>query len=99
MLRYLLRHPIGFIVFEQDDECNFEQALKLITGDDVPRKGILAWKNQRESAAVFPTRKEARAAIDRTEHYRLAYENNSPQRKNCKIHPVETILNEEPSNV
>ena len=76
-----------FIVFEY---CNdYEQALKLIYGPGVPSLGVLDWLNKGDACTSFASRKEAQAAIRRTEFYRLAMgDNQRPQKKSCKIVPV-----------
>lgn len=77
---------IGYMVFEVSED--FEQALRLLRGDTLPADGILEWREGRQPAALFPTRGDARDAIERTEHYRLAFDANLPERKFCKIVPV-----------
>lgn len=81
-----MRRPTGFLVVEYAED--FEQTLKIENGDTLPPGGVLDWRDKRDSAALFPDRKTASDAIDRTEHYRLAFGTNHPERKRCKIVPV-----------
>lgn len=81
--------PIGYIVMESCED--YEQALVLRTGAALPPGGILDWSDRRpqEARAMFGTREEARAAINRTEHYRLAFGlTNLPEKKFCSVAPV-----------
>lgn len=83
--------PIGYLVMESCDD--YEQALSLRTGKDLPPGGVLDWGSP---AAVFTTRAAARAAINRTHHYALAFGLTSgpgvlPDRKNCSLRPVVLI--------
>lgn len=70
----------GYMVFEWAAE--FEQGLKLDCSKDMPKGGVLDWG---EPYAIFATRADARAAINRTEYYRLAFNSNHPERKHCKV--------------
>lgn len=82
--------PIGFIVMETAED--YEQGLTLRTGEHLPPGGILDWRGKKDAVAVFPDRASARAAISRTEHYRLAFGNGQlPERKFCKIVPVAQV--------
>lgn len=76
----------GYLVFEASED--FEQALSLDISADKPKGGVLDWRDVKDCAAIFETRQAARAAIARTEHYRLAFASNHPERKFCKIVPV-----------
>ena len=85
----------GFVVMESCED--YEQALVLRTGKGMPPGGILDWSERRgcEARAVFATRRQARDAINRTEHYRLAYARTDlPERKLCNVVPVRLV----PSN-
>ena len=76
---------IGYMVMERCE--NYEQALLLRTGPTYPDGGVLDWAaNDREARTVFPDRQSAKAAIIRTEHYRLAFSRTDlPERKFCVI--------------
>ena len=70
-----------------------EQALTLLNGKELPPGGILDWADA-APVAMFKSRADARAAIDRTEHYRLAYgRTNLPEKKQCRVVPVITVPN------
>ena len=78
-----------YMVFEQCDD--YEQALVLLQGEDIPPGGILSWADRpkRDARAVFASRKEARAAIARTEHYRLAFgRHDLPEKRFCTVVPI-----------
>lgn len=78
-----MKNVLGYLVMESCED--HEQALSIITGGDLPPGGILDWPNG--PRAVFATRGEAVAAINRTEHYRIAFgDTNMPEKKYC--HPV-----------
>jgi len=80
----------GYMVFEASED--FEQGLGLLLGDTLPAGGILTWREERHPAALFASRADARAAITRTEHYRLAFGNSLlPERKFCKVVPVAAV--------
>lgn len=81
--------PFGFVVVESSEAV--EQTLALMTGPDLPPGGILTWRCEviPSRSIVFRDRKSAKAAIDRTEHYRLAFGSNNPERRWCDIVPVE----------
>lgn len=81
------RTTIGFVVIEVAEE--WEQMLSLDHDEGYPDEGILDWRGGNKPF-VFKQRADARAAIDRTEHYRLAFGVNLPEKKCCKIVPVET---------
>lgn len=83
---------IGFIVMETAED--YEQGLTLRTGADLPAGGILDWceRKPREAVAVFGDRSTARAAIVRTEHYRLAFgRTDLPERQFCHVVPVARV--------
>lgn len=87
--------PIGFLIMEQCED--YEQALHLIVGDTLPTGGILGWAgSDRVPRSMFASRQDARAAIDRTEHYRLAFGHQYPEKRFCRIVPVEAIAPSEP---
>lgn len=74
---------IGFVVVDKTDE--WEQTLALDFGDDLPDAGILGWR-QDGPAFVFPTRKLARDAIKRTDHFAKAFGWGSlPTPKCCQV--------------
>lgn len=72
-----------------DRAAEWEQVLTLRRGDHLPLGGILDWETQSDRVPrhVFPDRASARAAITRTDHYRLAFERpySWPEKANCKI--------------
>lgn len=70
---------------------DYEQILSLVRQAGYPEDGILEWPDiNKPKATVFASRKDARAAIDRTHHYAKAYglENHLPDKKLCVIRPV-----------
>ena len=85
--------PLGYLVMES---ClDYEQALVLRTGDGLPPGGILDWAAgtpRQEPRAVFASAAQARAALTRTEHYRLAFgrtgANGLPEKAQCRVVPV-----------
>lgn len=78
------RETAGFVVFEYCED--FEQALALKEGKELPLGGILDWASTEYPVHLFPTHADARAAITRTDHYRLAYGYTQlPERKFCKV--------------
>jgi len=80
----------GYMVFEASED--FEQGLGLLLGDTLPPGGILNWRERRQPAALFASRSAARAAITRTEHYRLAFGDQLlPERRFCKVVPVRLV--------
>jgi hypothetical protein len=82
------RSTIGYLIMEKCED--YSQALGLVESPQLPPGGVLQWTDGKR--AIFPTRKQARAAIDRTEHYRLAWgDANCPERKFCGLEPVELI--------
>lgn len=77
--------PDFYIVVEYCEE--FEQALALRQDKGQPSRGLLDWG---APVALFPSRIEAKAAIERTEHYRLAFDQETmwPEKKYCKVVPA-----------
>ena len=87
-----LRTTLGFIVVETCED--FEQPLRLCTGDDLPKAGLLNWMDEpRHRAFLFRSRAEARSAILRTDHYRLAFGTEYPKKQDCRIVMVEAQAN------
>lgn len=87
--------PLGYVVMEMAED--FEQALVLRTGSDLPPGGILDWSRRKpqEARAVFESAAQARAAITRTNRYRLAFARKDlPERKFCKVVPVVFVEDE-----
>lgn len=80
-----------YIVMEQCDD--YQQALVIRSDSHYPLGGILDWAaSDKEPRAVFPDRATARAAINRTEHYRLAFASNTlPERRYCVIVPIRRV--------
>lgn len=79
--------PIGYLVMESCDD--YEQALQLLEGETLPRGGILAWATTNKSPrAMFASRSDAMDAINRTEHYRLAFGHDYPKKCYCSIVPI-----------
>lgn len=80
---------VRFIVIEHCDD--YEQVLSLAVGAALPKTGILTWATGTQRRHAFGTRREARDAINRTEHYRLAFgRNDLPERKFCKVAAINT---------
>ncbi len=80
---------VRFLVMESSGD--FEQALRLRKEPGLPPQGVLDWRSGR-AATLFGSRKLARAAIERTEHYRLAFgAENWPEKKCCKVIAVQEI--------
>ena len=67
---------IGFIVMEGCEE--WEQGLALDRSKGMPEGGVLHWREPSDPVHVFGTRAEARAAINRTDHYRQAFSTTHP---------------------
>lgn len=81
---------IGFVVIESCDD--YEQVLTVIEGDGLPVGGILSWSDKRHERVVFAEREDAKQAIQRTEHYRLAFGRaDLPDKQFCSIHPVRLV--------
>lgn len=80
----------GYLVMESCED--HEQALALETGDSLPAGGVLVWAEGSLMRAMFESRQDARTAIDRTEHYRLAYGyRNMLEKRFCRVVPVAAI--------
>lgn len=89
-------NPWGFLVIESCD--NFEQILGLDIGKDKPPGGVLTWADSKHPRVFFQTRRQAREAITRTEHYRKAFGLlNSPEAANCRIELVAAVEKREPT--
>ena len=90
------RQRIGFIVVEHCED--WEQAMGLTEGEGLPPGGVLDWRDKKQPAIVFASFKDAKAAINRTEHYRLAWGEEQtpagflPEKKNCKVVPLEATV-------
>ncbi len=80
--------PLGFIVMESCDD--YEQGLALEQSDNLPPGGILNWRESGR-VAVFPSRRDARKAIQRTEHYRLAFDSGHPIKESCIVVPLALV--------
>lgn len=81
--------PIGYFVMESCEQ--YEQALGVRHDDKTPPGGILDWTDG--AKALFSDKATARAAIERTEHFRLAWgllagDGQLPEKKFCRIVPV-----------
>lgn len=81
---------LGYVVI---DACeDFEQILCLVRKPGYPPSGLLDWIDSRDSSkrrTVFSTRAAARAAVERTHHYALAFGTDMlPKRGQCQIEPV-----------
>ncbi len=90
----------GFMVMESCED--YEQALVLSAGNGMPFGGILDYadRSDKDARAVFAERKDARAAIERTEHYRLAYGRwDLPARKFCIVVPVRFVAHNVRANL
>jgi len=87
-----MSETLGYIVMEQCED--YKQALVLRTDKAYPPGGLLDWPHtDKEPRAVFPNRASARAAIVRTEHYRLAFGevHRWPERRFCVVVPVAMV--------
>lgn len=81
--------PTGYMVMERCED--FEQMLRLCMRPGQPKEGVLNWADK-EPRAIFPSRADAQAAINRTEHYRLAFGlKDIPEKKYCRVVPVATV--------
>ena len=76
----------GYIVMDVGED--YEQGLCLTVAPYLPTGGILKWREGGQAITIFPTFAAARAAITRTEHYRLAFDAQCPHKRFCKILPV-----------
>ena len=77
---------IGYIVAETCED--YEQVLGLRRDDRTPFNGVLEWTDG--PRAMFKSRSDARSAIDRTDHYRQAFnlttgKDSLPEKKFCRI--------------
>ena len=82
--------PSGFLVLETCED--FEQVLSLDLSKDKPLGGVLRWADSKHMRCFFPTRKSAREAITRTEHYRKAFGlTTMPEAANCRIELVAAV--------
>lgn len=80
----------GFVVMESCED--YEQILGLETGEEIPAGGILGWASDGATRTVFPDRKLAREAIERTYYYAKAFGyENMPEKKFCKIIKVQIL--------
>jgi hypothetical protein len=81
---------VGYVVVERCDD--YEQVLGLKHADNYPLAGVLDWADK---GYLFDTRAEAREAISRTEHYRLAFDRGPslPEKCFCTIKPIEQEVN------
>lgn len=78
---------VGYIVVEHDGD--FESPLDLTHENGYPREGLLEYSDN--NTHLFATRALARAAINRTEHYRLAFSDTCfPVSKYCRVIAVRT---------
>ena len=80
--------PTGYVVIEYCDD--YEQILALNADERFPPGGILEWATGAKS--MFPDRAAARAAISRTDHYRLAFgRKDLPEKKMCRIERIVSV--------
>ena len=82
----------AYLVMESTDD--YEQSLCIEHGAYLPAAGVLCWRGK-EAATAFADRATARGAIERTEHYRLAFGTNHPEKRFCKIVPVDILPEQE----
>lgn len=79
----------GYVVVEFCED--YEQVLRLCMRPGQPKEGVLNWADK-EPRAIFPSRTDAHAAINRTEHYRLAFGlKDFPEKRYCRVIPVVTV--------
>jgi hypothetical protein len=84
--------PWGFIVMEAS--ADYEQVLALDISKGMPEGGILTWAERGigRGRVFFPTRKAAREAIKRTEHYRLAFgRTDLPEKQYCRVELISAV--------
>lgn len=83
-----MNKTIGYLVIDSAEE--WEQPLRLRHADGDPPAGVLEWLGKGDAASVFPDRKAARAAINRTHHFAHALEQVGlyPTKVACKIVPL-----------
>jgi hypothetical protein len=77
---------LGYVVVEACEA--YEQILGLDIRPEYPHGGILSWVRTGDAKAptLFATRAEAKAAIERTEHMRLAFGwRTPPEKRFCRI--------------
>lgn len=73
---------IGYIVMEHCQD--YEQALAIDHDPRYPPEGLLDWSDKAKT--LFPSRRSARAAINRTHHFEKAFGDcRLPKRALCKI--------------
>lgn len=79
---------IGYVVVESCEE--YEQWLALDSSDELfPVEGVLTWPTTQVPPVVFETRREARAAIERTHHFVKAFGvEGFPERRDCTVRRV-----------
>lgn len=87
-----MKKDLRYLVIERCDD--YEQPLGLQIGKELPDGGVLTWTDG--PRAAFTSRDLAKQAIDRSEHYRLAFGQDDergrlPEKKFCKIIPVELL--------
>jgi len=80
----------AFVVIESCDD--YVQILGLVQGSDLPDGGILSWPGDGVAMTAFPTRQLARAVINRTHHYAMAFgDSQLPEKNLCKVEPINII--------
>ena len=85
-------NPCGFVVLESCDD--YEQILGLDLRPQFPPGGVLRWadKGVGKGRVFFGTKSAARAAIKRTEHYRLAFGDTTlPTMAYCRIEMIALV--------
>ena len=84
------RKRIGMIAMDMGPD-GLGQLMTLRTGSEHPRGGIIDWCDDNEPAFVFPDRQEAKAAIERTYHYKRAFglDGDAKAIRQLKLIPVE----------
>lgn len=83
-----------YMVFDTSDDGMIEQALSIRHGGGLPPGGVLSWRGD-GPATLFDGYKQARAAINRSEHYRLAYgDGKIPEKQFCLIVGVRFAKNQ-----
>lgn len=74
----------GYMVIDSCEE--YEQILCLEKGDGLPENGVLTWPNGGLDRIIFPDKKSARKALQRTHYYALAFgRTDMPDKAWCKI--------------
>lgn len=80
----------GFVVIESCDD--YMQILGLVKVGELPGGGVLTWPGDGVSMTVFPSRQMARAAINRTHHYAMAFDDTTlPEKGLCKVEPINIL--------